>query len=116
MKIPALLAILTLAASPSPAAAHAFLQHANPAAGETVSGSPKELALEFSEQLEPAFSGVEVSEAAGHSVEAANAVTSGTHMNVSLKPLAPGLYRVQWHAVSVDTHRTDGSYRFTVKQ
>jgi methionine-rich copper-binding protein CopC len=31
-----------------------------------------------------------------------------------LKPLKPGRYGVSWHAVSVDTHRTEGKYNFVV--
>ena len=31
------------------------------------------------------------------------------------KPLSPGVYTVQWHAVSVDTHHTQGTFEFTVK-
>jgi copper resistance protein C len=31
------------------------------------------------------------------------------------KTLAPGVYIVNWHAVSVDTHHTQGSFEFTVK-
>jgi len=29
-------------------------------------------------------------------------------------PLKPGTYLVSWHVVSVDTHRTSGTYKFTV--
>ena len=29
--------------------------------------------------------------------------------------LAPGAYTVHWHAVSVDTHHTQGDFGFTVK-
>jgi hypothetical protein len=36
-------------------------------------------------------------------------------MQVSLKKLPPGTYKVRWHAVSVDTHATDGDFSFTVK-
>jgi copper resistance protein C len=28
---------------------------------------------------------------------------------------SPGAYRVHWHAVSVDTHHTQGTFEFTVK-
>jgi methionine-rich copper-binding protein CopC len=28
--------------------------------------------------------------------------------------LKPGSYTVTWHVLSVDTHRTEGSYSFTV--
>jgi copper resistance protein C len=31
-----------------------------------------------------------------------------------VKPLAPGVYQVQWHVISVDTHRTQGNFSFTV--
>ena len=31
------------------------------------------------------------------------------------KPLAAGLYKVHWQAVSVDTHHTQGTFEFTVK-
>jgi hypothetical protein len=31
-----------------------------------------------------------------------------------LPPLAPGRYRVRWHVVSVDTHRTEGEFGFEV--
>jgi methionine-rich copper-binding protein CopC len=34
---------------------------------------------------------------------------------VRARPLAAGTYRVDWHAVSVDTHRVAGSFKFTVK-
>jgi methionine-rich copper-binding protein CopC len=111
----ALLACLMIAAGATPAIAHAFLQHASPGAGDTLMGAPREVALTFSEALEPAFSGVGVSDAAGHDVEAAATVVSGASMRAALKRLAAGTYRVTWHAVSVDAHRTEGAYSFTVK-
>ena len=115
MKTRALLAVFAMTCFAAPAMAHAFLQHAKPGAGATLAVASKEIALEFSEPLEPAFSGLDVTDGAGHDVEAAPAVISGAFMRVSLKTLAPGRYRVRWHAVSVDTHRTDGGYDITVK-
>jgi copper resistance protein C len=35
-------------------------------------------------------------------------------MRVGLKSLSPGTYRVRWHALSVDTHKTEGSFTFRV--
>ena len=41
------------------------------------------------------------------------------HQEVLIVPvkgtLAPGAYTVKWHAVSVDTHHTQGTFEFTVK-
>ena len=115
MNARALLACLAIVALVTPALAHAFLQHASPGAGAVVASAPKEITLEFSEPLEPTFSGIEVSDATGHNVEAAGAVIHGGSLHVALNPLPAGGYRVVWRAVSVDTHRTEGSYSFTVK-
>jgi copper resistance protein C len=35
-------------------------------------------------------------------------------VHVGLKPLPPGTYSVLWHALSVDTHTTEGSFSFHV--
>jgi copper resistance protein C len=109
-----LIALATLAALSSAASAHAFLQTASPTAGENLHGAPAKITLHFSEPLEQAFSGIAVTDASGHD-EAAGAITvNGTQMDLPLKPLSPGRYRVTWHAVSVDTHRTAGKYNFLV--
>jgi methionine-rich copper-binding protein CopC len=42
---------------------------------------------------------------------------SGDHKTLISKvpeTLSAGTYRVTWHAVSVDTHKTQGSFTFTV--
>ena len=109
------LAFAAIACSAAPAFGHAFLNHADPGAGATLRSAPPRVVLVFSEKLEGAFSGVAVVDAAGRSVEAGLAVTRGNSMAVALRPLTPGKYRVMWHAVSVDTHRTEGAYSFAVK-
>lgn len=106
---------LAIACCPAPALAHAFPQHAEPGAGATLKAAPGRVALGFSEKLEPAFSGISVTDSGGHGVEAGAAVIRGNSMLVPLRPLAPGKYRVAWHAVSVDAHRTEGGYMFTVR-
>jgi methionine-rich copper-binding protein CopC len=107
-------AILSFA---TPVFAHAFLQHADPGAGATLQAAhaPKRVALTFSEKLEPAFSGMAVTDRFGHDAAAAPVVIGGHSMVLPLRPLKPGNYRVAWHVVSVDTHHTEGMYRFTVK-
>ncbi len=106
------LLLVTLAA---PAAwAHAHLDHANPAADSTVTTAPQEVALWFTQNLEPAFSSVEVTDGSGARVDAGKAQISGNTMRIGLKALGPGSYRVRWHALSVDTHTTEGSFTFHV--
>jgi copper resistance protein C len=94
--------------------AHAFLDHAEPRVGSTVQTAPRELSLSFTQQLEPAFSTVEVRDANGARVDQGKPRISGDAMHVGLKPLGPGTYKVHWHALSVDTHTTEGSFNFQV--
>lgn len=104
---------LALLAYPATARAHAQLDRAVPAVGSTVSSSPGQITLYFTEQLEPKFSGAEVRGAAGARVDH-GANISGKVMRLSVGTLAPGNYTVTWHVTSVDTHKTQGSFSFTV--
>jgi hypothetical protein len=106
---------LAIAWCTTPAFAHAFPQHLEPGAGATFKASPSRVVLTFSEKLEPVFSGVAVTDSFGRSVAAGAVVIRGNSMVVPLRPLTPGNFRVVWHVVSVDTHRTEGAYGFTVK-
>ena len=47
------------------ALAHAFLDHAEPRVGNKVATAPREVTLWFTQKLEPAFSSVSVTNAAG---------------------------------------------------
>jgi copper resistance protein C len=110
-------AAILLAVMPSTGAqAHAFLDHAEPRVGSTVPTAPRELALFYTQNLEPAFSSVEVSDANGARVDLGKPTISASTMRVGLKPLPPGTYRVRWQVLSVDTHTTQGSFTFHVKQ
>ena len=114
----ALLLITPLMAAPRVAQAHAFPKTAEPAIDGTVSTAPHEVKVWFSGKLEPAFSKLDVHNSAGAEVDRGDAAVDpqdATVLRVSLKPLPPGIYKVHWHAVSVDTHTTDGNFTFTVK-
>jgi hypothetical protein len=115
MRIPtlAMTALLTLAAATG-AHAHAFLDHAEPRVGSTSPTAPKELVLSFTQNLEPAFSTVEVSDANGARVDQGKPKISATTMRVGLKRLSPGTYKVHWQVLSVDTHTTEGNFSFQV--
>jgi methionine-rich copper-binding protein CopC len=100
-----------------PAFAHAFLEHATPAVGSEVASAPKELDLSYTEPVEVLFCHVAVTDAHGASVADGKPVgrNSNQTLVVPLKPLTPGTYRVEWHVVSVDTHKTEGHFMFTIK-
>ena len=98
------------------AVAHAFLDHAEPRVGNKVATPPREVTLWFTQKLEPAFSSVTVTNAAGQRVDTGKARVSGNQMSVSLRSGGAGTYRVNWRVLSVDTHTTDGNFTFQVGQ
>ncbi|MGU7773888.1 copper resistance CopC family protein [Burkholderia sp. MR1-5-21] len=98
--------------------AHAYPTHQAPSAGSTVSASQKDVAIDFDDGLEPAFSSITVTDAHGNTVTSGKAVVDPSnrkHMSVALSPLAAGVYTVSWVAIAADGHRTQGHYTFTVK-
>ncbi len=111
-----IIALTALGAFASTAAsAHAFLDHAIPGVGSTVSGSPSELELRFTQNVVVALSGVTLTSTAGAIAVAKPDGNGADLLRVRLdRALPPGTYTVSWHVVSVDTHPTSGSYKFTV--
>jgi methionine-rich copper-binding protein CopC len=88
----------------------------SPAADSTVN-APAKITIKFNGALEPKFSTITVADAAGHPVakQPSSCTADKLSMTLALPPLAPGVYTVTWVGVSADTHRAQGSYKFTVK-
>jgi methionine-rich copper-binding protein CopC len=101
--------------------AHAHLESQLPAANSIVT-APKELRLNFSEGVEEKFTKVTITSTAASGktmVEAVPDIATDPADNKILivtpvAPLSAGQYKIEWHAVSVDTHKSEGTYSFTV--
>ena len=107
----------TLALSAVPAAAHATLIGASPAANIGLGTPPELVKLRFSEPLRVPPSTIRVLDEAGRDrVRDVSAVpTDPQSMQASLPRLPEGEYRVAWRTVStVDGHTIRGSYSFGV--
>jgi len=118
MRFALIISAFLLAAIAPRAEAHAFLDHAEPKVGGTVTNSPAEIKIWFTQNLEPAFSTLEVQDAQGKEVDKKDAYLDAKDKSlflVSLPQLPAATYTVIWHAVSVDTHKTQGRFEFTVK-
>lgn len=112
-----MLALLALAARP--AGARVFLDHASPPVGSTVHGLPAQVQLFFTENLEPAFSTVQVVGGNGKQVDKGNKTVdpkNPAQLDVSLNTLPPGDYKMIWRVLSVDSHTTEGRFAFTVSR
>jgi methionine-rich copper-binding protein CopC len=97
--------------------AHAFLAGAEPGVGSTVQTSPNEVRIHFTENIEPAFSTIQVFDASAKEVDKRDVhLDPSDHslLHVSLPRLDAGTYKVVWRVVSVDTHVTNGDFTFRV--
>ncbi len=103
---------------PAAAGAHAFLDHADPKVGSAVAAAPPRVAVHFTQSVEPAFSTVRVSDADGKQVDRADVRVDPKDpatLSVGVPDLPAGTYKVEWKVTSVDTHRTHGTFAFTVQ-
>ena len=74
--------------------------------------------LTFSEGVEATFTKVTVTKD-GAAIAIKPLTTEDDKKTLIITPAAPltaGEYKVEWHAVSVDTHKSDGAYQFKVGQ
>ena len=105
-----------LALSAAGAHAHAYLDHATPLVGSTVTTAPSEVRMWFTQALEPRFTAAELRSSGGAKV-ATGAVDAADpkQIVIHVRALPPGKYKVFWKVLSVDTHRTEGNFGFEIK-
>src|SRR5437773_9296806 len=97
--------------------AHAFLKDAEPGVGSTIQASPSEVRIRFTENIEPAFSSIQVFDASGKEVDKRDVhLDRSDHalLHISLPRLDAGIYKVVWRVISVDKHVTNGSFTFRI--
>ena len=113
------LAAGALVATASLAAAHPLPLATSPAPGAVLTASPTEIRIAFSEGLVPAFSGLELKDAAGKALVLGPSTVGPKDKKMMAAPvkgqLGAGTYTVFWHAVGDDTHHVSGHYSFDVK-
>jgi len=112
-----ILAMIAAIFSCGAALAHPQLETSEPAAGATAS-SPKQIRITFNEAVIPKFSGIEIKDQAGRAIATGKSSVDPIDKKRLVVPLkkelGPGEYKVDWHAVSDDTHRVKGTYSFSV--
>lgn len=109
------LAVAATLAVAGAAQAHAHLVTSSPAANATGT-PPSTIELKLSEAPMAKFSGVQLM-AGAHAVPV-KTVASTDKDTLAVAPVTPlkaGVYTVKWHAVTADTHRSQGAFSFTVR-
>jgi copper resistance protein C len=97
--------------------AHAFLDYSEPKVGSTVHVSPSAVKIWFTRAVDPSSSKIRVFDASGNEVDDKDSrgdAANKSLLSVTVPPLRSETYKVVWTAVALDTHRTSGSYTFTV--
>ena len=96
----------------------AFLDHAVPGVGLTVSGPVRELTLYFAIGVLAASSSVQVTSSTGARVPASRPVNDPSDQQIVIvrlgHALPPGTYTVSWQALSVSGRPASGTFHFTV--
>jgi copper transport protein len=101
----------------APAWSHAVLLRTVPAASGTVDRPPSQVALVYSEHVEPRFAVVSVTDPAGRQQTAGpprRSPANGDELDVPLKQIGEGWYLVFWRAISADGHPVRGAFTFAV--
>jgi len=116
MRVVRLVCLLALAAAifPAAAAAHAYLIGSKPADRAVLATAPREVRLQFTEDVRPA-PGIAAVRNGGGSVLAGSPRSEGRTLVVPLRPgLDDGVYTVRWRVISDDGHETGGVIAFGV--
>jgi copper transport protein len=111
----ALLLVFLLAGT---AEAHANLLHSVPAPGEALDTSPREVTLDFSEELDPGFSKIQLLDSQRQVINPGPGAVDPaqpTKLQLNLADLPIGSYTAIWRVrSSVDGHITEGNIPFGV--
>ena len=115
--IPVLATVLCVAAAGT-AFAHAELQSSAPQKNAVLKTAPSEVAIDFSEEVNPKLSHIVVKDASGKRVDKNDghvAADNAKHFSVDLESLAAGEYEVSWTSVAAeDGHKLSGKFKFKV--
>ena len=104
-------------ALPAAAFAHAALLRTSPSASVTLTKPPTQVALTYSEPVEPKFAIVSVTDAGGHQVTTGPPARSPANADQLVQPIRSvpeGWYLVFWRVISVDGHPVRGAFTFAV--
>ncbi len=111
------IAAIGVLAGAATASAHAELSSSFPANQELLVDAPTEIALQFTESVDPIEPGIRLVDADGDDVEigAVDQSVGADRMRASIpSTLEDGTYVVAWQALSADSHRIRGSFTFSV--
>lgn len=110
--------IICLMALPEMTSAHAYLKQSNPSVNTKLETPLKNIRLEFSESIQPAFHTIELFDESGNIVEVDDSfIPDGEETTLVSKvqhELSEGAYTIKWRVVSSDGHPIEGTIPFII--
>ncbi|OPA76118.1 hypothetical protein BVG16_18040 [Paenibacillus selenitireducens] len=107
--------IFAVLAFPNLMFAHAQIQRSTPAAESELTNAPASIQITYTEGINGDLSNASLSTDAGAAVAVKLSTDGDKTLVITPKAaLKDGIYKVKWQVLSVDTHVTEGSFRFAV--
>ena len=109
--------VLALTFIPGIASAHAILESSSPAPSALLASSPKEIRLDFDEQVESTLGDIRIYDSEQREISIEKTVRSSTDASVvsaEVPALKSGVYVVVWRVVSADGHPVSGAFPFEI--
>ncbi|SFF33688.1 Putative copper export protein [Paenibacillus algorifonticola] len=106
--------LLFVLCCPALADAHANMERSTPLQDAELSESPSSIRIQYTEEFDPDLSRIVLEDEAGNAIKGKLSVEKDRWLVYTIPKLSPGIYKVKWQVLSVDTHVTDGSFRFAV--
>jgi methionine-rich copper-binding protein CopC len=113
MKILSLVSGFALVAFGVTVNAHAHLQKSSPADNSTITISPSNLVLNFSEAARLTAISIQKDDESQQTLKPLP-IIAAQQISIPLPPLTPGSYAVSWRVVSDDGHVMAGALHFTL--
>lgn len=109
-----LLIIFFILCSPAIVSGHGSPTKSTPQPDSELKKSPEEVRITLSENVDPELSNITLESEEGNSIQGVFSVEGDNTLVFRFSKLEDGIYKVKWQVLSVDTHVTDGSFRFAV--
>ena len=109
--------VLALTFIPGIASAHAILESSSPEPSALLTSSPKEIRLDFDEQVEDSLGDVRIYDSEQREVSVKKTVRSSSDLSIvtaGVPTLKNGVYVVVWRVVSADGHPISGAFPFEI--
>jgi len=109
--------VLALTFIPGIASAHAILESSSPEASALLTSSPKEIRLDFDEEVEDTLGDIRLYDSEQREVSIGKTVRSASDVSkvsAEVPALKTGVYAVVWRVVSADGHPISGAFPFEI--